>query len=146
MRQCTKVEKLNALLRLMYLLFFITSLFLTFLVVRVTAYSFHDMKNYGTKREKSKTITGYLRVKTGYDWHHFHFGIIICAITLFLILLFSINNLLAVFLGIGISMIVDQCVPIIDKKSNYFHKKNLAISFTFHIIIGLIAIIINHSI
>ena len=52
---------------------FILTLFLTLIIIRFLAYTFHDIKNYGTKKEKSFTLTGYLRKKTGYDFHHFHF-------------------------------------------------------------------------
>lgn len=122
---------------------FIAALFLTFIIVRVLAYSFHDMKNYGTKKERSKTLTGYLRIKTGYDWHHFHFGILILLITSPFILILGFNNLSVIFLAIGISMVLDQSVPIIDRKSNYFHLKNVIISFIFHMVVSLLAIVIS---
>jgi ABC-type sugar transport system permease subunit len=124
------------------IILFIITLFLTFIIIRTLAYSFHDMKNYGTKNEKSKTLTGYLRIKTGYDWHHFHFGILILLITLSFILTSGFNTLSVIFLAIGISMMIDQSVPIIDRKSNYFHFKNVIISIIFHIIVSLLAIII----
>lgn len=124
------------------LVLFIVILFLTFIIVRFLAYSFHDMKNYGTKNERSKTLTGYLRIKTGYDWHHFHFGILILLITMPFILIFGYNALSITFLAIGISMTIDQSVPIVDRKINYFHLKNVIISFIFHIIVSLVAVFI----
>jgi len=124
------------------LILFIISLFLTFLIVRTIAYSFHDMKNYGTKKEKSKTITGWLRIKTGFDWHHFHFGGIIFIISLTLILIIGLNKWLTILLAIGISMLIDQAVPIVDRKSNYFHIKNFIISLIFHIVVAIFAFLI----
>lgn len=120
---------------------FVISLFLTFILVRFLAYNLHDMKNYGTKNEKSKTLTGYLRIKTGLDLHHFHFGILILLITILLILWLGLNSPLIVFLAIGTSLIIDQSVPIINKKSNYFHAKNLITSLIFHIIVSVLAIL-----
>jgi hypothetical protein len=101
------------------------------------------MKNYGTKNEKSKTITGWLRVKTGFDWHHFHLGIILLIILIPVIIAYGINQLNVILLAISISLIIDQMVPIVDKKSNYFHFKNLLISFIFHLFILITALLIN---
>jgi len=124
---------------------FLIVLFSTFLITRTTAHLLHDMKNYGTKKERSKTITGLLRRKTGFDWHHFHLGILILIITIALILIIGFNNLSIIFLAIGISMTIDQAVPIVNRKTNYFHTKNLIISLIFHIIISLIALTIYFS-
>ncbi len=124
---------------------FIFSLFLTFFVVRIWAHSAHDMKNYGTKKEKSKTVTGWLRIKTGFDWHHFHFGIIISILILFWVLFFGFSKLNVILMAIGLSMISDQIVPIVDRKRNYFHIKNLLTSFLFHVLISIIAIAVYIS-
>jgi hypothetical protein len=124
---------------------FIVSLFLTFIIVRILAYCFHDMKNYGTKNEKSKTITGLLRIKTGFDWHHFHFGILILIMVLPILFVFGLTKLNVILLAIGISMVIDQAVPIVYRKSNYFRLKNLLISFMFHVLISIIAILIRSS-
>lgn len=124
------------------IILFISTLFLTFAIVRILAHRFHDVKNYGTKREKSKTLTGYLRVKTGYDWHHFHFGILILLIVLPLLAVHGLTNFLVIFLAMGISMIIDQSTPIVDKRIGYFHIKNLLVSFIFHVLVSLMAIFI----
>ena len=94
----------------MIILFFILALFVTFVVTRTFAHKFHDMKNYGTKKERSNTITGILREKTNYDWHHFHLGIIILLIVIPIILLKGLGNIGAIFLAIGISLFIDQFV------------------------------------
>lgn len=125
--------------------YFIVPLFITFLIIRSLAYRFHDMKNYGTEKERSKTITGWIRVKTRFDWHHFHFGIIILLVTFVYIFLFNITKANLIFLAIGTSMIIDQAVPIIYRKSNYFHVKNLLISFIFHIIIAILSVIVFYK-
>ena len=121
---------------------FIISLFLTFGIIRFSAYFFHDMKNYGTKNENSKTLTGLLRTKTGFDWHHFHFGLLILVIIIPIIFIAGFSTLKVIILAIGISMTIDQIVSILNKKSNYFHIKNLSISFIFHLIISIIALIV----
>lgn len=121
---------------------FIVSLFLTFIVIRVSAYSFHDMKNYGTKNEKSKTLTGWLRIKTGFDWHHFHLGLLTLLIIIPIIFITDFGTLKVIILAAGISMTIDQAVPIINRKSNYFRIRNLLISFIFHLIISIVALII----
>lgn len=125
------------------ILYFIIPLFLTFLIIRILAYAFHDMKNYGTKEEKSKTFTGWLRVQTSFDWHHFHFGIIILLFTIISIFFFNFIRINLILLAIGISMVIDQAVPIVDRKSNYFHLKNLSISFLFHVVVTIISIILR---
>ena len=127
------------------ILYFIIPLFLTFLIIRILAYSFHDFENYATKNEKSKTFTGWLRIKTGFDWHHFYFGILILLITLSFILLFGLIKFNVVLLAVGISMVVDQIVPIINRKANYFSFKNLLMSFIFHIVVvGIFLIMYNN--
>jgi uncharacterized membrane protein len=123
---------------------FILTLFLTFIIVRILAYIYHDRRNYGTKKEKSLTLTGYLRKKTGYDFHHFHFGLIILIITLILIWILKINMVLIIMLGISLSMILDQIIPFFNRKSNYFSKQNFIISLIFHIILSILALIIYY--
>lgn len=125
---------------------FIAAFFLTFVIVRVLAYILHDAKGYGTKRERSWTLTGYLRVKTGYDWHHFHLGSMISIIVVVLVSMLGANSILLGALGVGVSMIIDQSVPIIDRKSNYFHIKNLVVSFIFHALVAVLAVIIYFQI
>jgi hypothetical protein len=123
---------------------FIASLFGTLLLVRIGAHKFHDMETYSQfnpRSSEAKTITGWLRRKTGYDWHHIHFGIVILIITSILIYLYGLNNPNAILLGIGLSMVADQITPLLDRKSNYFSKEKLLLSIIFHIIICIIAVI-----
>ena len=124
---------------------FLLSLFTTLFVIRLFAYKLHDMKNYdqfNPKNSNAKTITGLLRRKTGFDWHHIHFGLIILLFVVPFILFIGINKISIIFLAMGLSMVIDQATPLVNRKSNYFSRKNLIISLMFHIISGLIAIII----
>lgn len=127
------------------IILFLISLFSTLLVIRIIAHNFHDMLNYdryNPKKSQARTITGWLRRKTGFDWHHIHFGIIILILILPWILINGLNNINIVLLGISLSLIADQITPLIDRKSNYFSNKKLLISIIFHLIIALLAIMI----
>jgi hypothetical protein len=99
------------------------------------------MENYGTRNEKSKTLTGLLRNKTGFDFHHIHFGFLLLLITLIYILILSVDKLSILSLAISLSLIFDQLLPWLDM-GNYFSDKMLAISVIFHMIIALISTII----
>lgn len=118
---------------------FVLTLFLTFFITRFLAYRFHDLKGYGTKKEKSKTLTGFLRRKTGKDWHHFHMGFIILLLVIPLIILYGATLILTILLAIGISLILDQGVPIIYRKSNYFSRKNFIVAFLLHLAVGVVS-------
>ena len=123
---------------------FIIVLFGTFLIVRFLAHTCHDMKTYNKnnpKESKAKTITGWLRKKTDFDWHHIHFGFIILFASIISLLIYGFNNINVVFLAIGLSMVADQITPLIDDKSNYFSKEKLLLSALLHVIIALIAIL-----
>ena len=74
-----------------YLILFNLSLILTFIITRITAHRFHDYKNYGVKREKSKTLTAILRNITKKNIHHIHLGIFILIIDLIFILFYSLH-------------------------------------------------------
>jgi len=124
------------------IILFISTLFLTLLLVRIGAHKFHDMENYGTKDDRSRTITGFLRIKTGKDWHHIHFGLILLLIASPIILLYGLTTISVILLAIGLSLVADQITPLIDRKSNYFHKNKLILSIIFHLIIAGIAILI----
>lgn len=114
---------------------FSISLLATLIITRAFAYKFHDMKNYGTKSDKSKTITGYLRKITGKDIHHYHIGILILLIAIPSILLNGYNNSNIMFLAIGLSLFADQIVPAMNREKNYFHKSQLMISIALHLIV-----------
>jgi len=120
------------------------SLFLTLIITRILTYRFHDFKGYG-QNDKSKTITGFIRRKFHVDIHHFHFGILILIICLILIYLFGINNILIVFLGISISFIADQVIPIFNRQKCYFAKEQLLWSITFHVLIAIITLNITKT-
>jgi hypothetical protein len=119
---------------------FLLSLFTTFLIVRISAHLLHDKKNYGTQKEKSYTLTGFVRHVTGKEIHHIHFGI---ALLLFTLVFFEILSPTTKFslLGISLSLIIDQIIPSLDKTKNYFHTKRLLESIALHGIVATIAII-----
>ena len=124
--------------------YFIISLFCTFLIMRVGSILFHDKKGYGNRHtDKSKTITGWLRRKTGFDWHHIHFGFIILSIIILLIIFYGLNPIYLIFLAIGLSLVFDQLFSWLNKGWCYFSKKMFLISILFHIIIVILAIIIS---
>lgn len=119
------------------------SLFLTFFIARAVAHKFHDMKNYGTRLENSKTLTGFIRKNTGLDIHHFHFGVSIFIFSIFFFYLNINYNISIVLFGISLSLIADQIVPFFYKNFNYFSKKCVIISLSLHLFILLIATSIN---
>jgi len=130
------------------IILFLISLFGTFIVVRIIAHNFHDMTNYdrfNPKNSKAKTITGILRRKTGFDWHHIHLGIFILLIVIPWSIIKGLDSINIILLGIGLSLVADQITPLIDRKSNYFSKEKLIISLMFHIVIALIAIVLKIS-
>ncbi len=117
---------------------FLISLFATFIIIRIFSHLWHDMETYGTPEEKSKTITCWLRKKTGFDFHHLHFGILILVFIIPLILLNSFNIILIIFLGIGLSLVTDQIVPLIFRKICYFSNTGIISSIILHLITALI--------
>ena len=124
--------------------YFIIPLFCTFLVMRVGSILFHDKKGYGNRHtDKSKTITGLLRRKTGFDWHHLHFGFVMLLIIIFLIFFNGLNPLYLIFLAIGLSLVFDQLLSWLNKDWCYFSKEIFLIAFLFHIILAILAIIIS---
>ena len=124
-------------------LFFVLSLFGTFFLVRFFAYRLHDIENYGTAKDNSRTFTGFLRKKTGLDWHHYHLGIILLLITLPLIFVFGLSVLLVIFLAMGISLTIDQLAPLVDRRMSYFHWGSLMISFVAHLIVAFLFVLIG---
>lgn len=118
---------------------FLAALWITLVLVRLNAHLFHDRRNYGKLNESSTTITGILRRKTGFDWHHIHFGFIILIISFFLFLNKGLSDYSLILAGIGLSMIFDQLLPWLNL-GNYFSNKMLTLSIILHIIISVIAI------
>lgn len=127
------------------IILFISALFLTLIITRIFANKFHDRKDFGTKNEKSKTLTGWLRIKTGLDLHHFHLGIIILIVILPTIFFYKITTLNIIMLGISLSLVADQIIPFFNRKTNYFNKRNIFLSLILHIIIAVIAFFITLS-
>ena len=125
---------------------FLISLFITLFIIRVGAHLFHDKERYNTPNEKSKTITFYLRKKTGFDWHHIHIGIILLLLILPLIILNGLTISLTILLAISLSLIADQIILLlIDKKTDYFSKKSLLESIILHIIIAILFIVLSKT-
>jgi hypothetical protein len=114
---------------------FLISLWITFIIIRIGSYLFHDKKTYGTSSEKSKTLSGWLRRKTSYDWHHIHFGYILLIISAIFILVHGFTTILTILFAIGLSLIFDQFLPWLDY-GNYFEIKMLVYAILFHIIIS----------
>ncbi len=120
---------------------FLFSLLLTFLLVRMGAHYLHDKKNYNTKKEKSRTITFWLRRKTGYNIHHIHIGLLMILIILPLIIFKELTIVLIGALGVSLSLIADQTLPLFSKNISYFDKKNLIAATLLHLLIITIALI-----
>lgn len=118
------------------LIIFLIFLWATFFITRICAVYFHD-KIYDKetpRKSKAKTLTGFLRRKTGFDWHHVHLGMIIIIISFFL---FKIKFIVfLIFLAVGMSLFLDQIFPLINI-GNYFSKKMFFISFLLHLIVSL---------
>lgn len=121
------------------IIYFLTSLFVTLVISRFWAHHGHDMKNYRTKKEKSSTITGWLRIKTGFDWHHIHFGVILFLFGALLIYYNGFTKIELIILGIGSSMILDQIFPLLTSW-NYFSKKMLYLSIMLHLIASILLV------
>lgn len=120
---------------------FLVALFLTLIITRISAHLFHDRKNYRTRKERSRTITGYLRKKTGLDWHHIHIGVILILISFLLFFLNGVSVYAIIILAIGLSLFCDQILPLLNL-GDYFSKKMLVYSIVLHIIVALITIIL----
>jgi hypothetical protein len=117
---------------------FLSVFFLTLLVTRIVAHKFHDMEGYGSGKERSRTVTGYLRRVTGFDWHHIHFGFLFLLFVAPLIYFYGFSKPFIIVLSVGLSWTLDQIVPLVDRKSNYFNRKCLSISIVSHLIVGII--------
>ena len=120
---------------------FILALLITFFMARLISYAFHDRKNYGTPFDMSKTFTGILRRRTGFDLHHYHFGILIILLGSVLYYFFN-GNFLLIFLAVGTSLFLDQADFLItlDReyfKTGYFRINSLVFSSFIHLILVL---------
>lgn len=118
---------------------FVFSLIVTFVIVRGWAYFGYRLNDYFDNEDNPHTITGWLRIKTGFNWHSIHFAAIIFFIASLLIYskgFTAINNLI---LGISSSMVLDQIFPLIGNW-NYFSKKMFIIAILLHLIVALVSI------
>ena len=112
------------------MLIFNISLLLTFVITRILTHSLHDITNYN-----ARTITGKIREKTNFDFHHIHLGIIILILSLILNFFFDLNNIVfLIFLGISISFILDQLFPLL-KICCYFSKYGISIAILLHLVL-----------
>ncbi|MEM3113353.1 MAG: hypothetical protein QXI33_02930 [Candidatus Pacearchaeota archaeon] len=119
---------------------FITTLFITFFITRFGAILLHDHEGYKNKQERSKTLTGIIRRKTGIDFHHIHLGAIILFMLFPFIVIYGINTINLIISAIGISLFIDQIVPYTFRKIKYFSIKDFFISLFLHIILALIIV------
>ena len=114
-------------------LVFYMGLISTFLITRFLTHKLHNKKNYN-----SNTLTGLIRRKSNFDFHHIHFGIIILFILLFLNFFFVINLILNyIFYAISLSLIADQLFPLL-KIYDYFERKSIIVAIILHLIIIII--------
>lgn len=121
--------------------FFVTSLILTFLASRSWAYFGYKSNDYFDNEDNPHTITGWLRIKTGFNWHSIHFAAIIFFVASLLIYSNGFNAINSLILGISSSMVLDQIFPLVGNW-NYFSKKMLAIAVLLHFIVTLVSIIV----
>lgn len=118
--------------------YFIFSLFITFIIIRLWAHLGHDRKNYGSTSEKSRTLTFWLRKRTGFDWHHIHLGFVMLIFGLIYAQINGLNNNINIIFGISLSMIADQILPFF-KFGNYFSKKMIFGALIIHVILAIIS-------
>ena len=85
---------------------FLIALLGTFIVTRIGAHLGNDPYGYGVN-DKSKTITAWMRRKTGFDWHHIHIGLALFLLSIIFIYFRGFTNFNTIFLGAGFSMIID---------------------------------------
>ena len=125
----------------MFTVIFIIFLFMTFIISRLGAYTLHDHEGYKIKNEKSKTLTGIVRRKSGLDIHHIHFGIIILLLVIPFVLIKGVHLISTILLSVGISLFIDQIVPYIFKKTDYFSFRDFLVSLFLHIFVALIVLL-----
>lgn len=119
--------------------YFSISLILTFLITRSWAYFAYRRNNYFDSADNPKTLTGWLRIKTGFDWHHVHFGAIIFFFSSLWIYSEGFTIFNEAILGISFSMILDQIFPLVANW-NYFSRKMFFVSFLLHLNVALLSI------
>jgi|SRR3989344_4721435 len=117
--------------------FFLISIVVTFIVVRFWAYFIYKSNNYFDELENPRTLVGWLRIKTGFDWRHVHFGVLIFFADSLLIYANGFTALNSILLGIGASMTLDQIFPLIGNW-DYFSRKMLIMSVLLHLIAILV--------
>ncbi len=107
---------------------FFISLFMTFLVVRFFAH-----KLDGPHEVRARTPTKKLRQKTGYDIHHLHIGVAILIVIVIGLLFDEISKVDVMFLGIGLSLVLDQITHLKKNDMNYFSKSSIKYAFILHL-------------
>ncbi len=120
---------------------FIVTLLITFIITRIGAHILHDHEGYKIKKEKSKTFTGFVRRKSGYNFHHIHLGALILFILVPIILIYGINKITLILFAIGTSLFIDEIVPYLFRKIKYFSLKDFFISLFLHLFIIILYII-----
>lgn len=104
----------------------------TFIITRILTYLLHDKNEYN-----SNTITGFIREKTKFEFHHIHIGILLLIGTLILNFLFQIPLVIFyILLPISLSLIADQIFPLL-KFCCYFSKTSIIIAILLHLFILL---------
>jgi hypothetical protein len=108
---------------------FSSALFLTLLISRVTAHLYHF---------KEKTLTAHIRKILGLDIHHAHIGLVILLPLIIYLIFFPLSLISIIILGISLSLIADQIIPLIDRNQDYFSRKMILVSILLHFLITLI--------
>ena len=123
---------------------FLIFLWLTFIIIRPISHLLTDRRNYGTKKDKSKTLTGWLRKRYRVDLHHIHLGLTLLLIVLFSRISYDWGPFLIGLFGVSISLILDQILPLL-KMGNYFEIKMILGSLLLHLLITILFLRINFS-
>lgn len=84
---------------------------------------------------KNKSLTLFLRSKTQKNIHHFHLGLLLALVALFILFFNGMNKPILFFSAIGLSLIADEMF-ILHDFSTYFKKKGLVLSILGHVLIG----------
>lgn len=117
-----------------------------FISVRFFAHLFHDASAYsgvhwkGRNNDRSATLTGFLRRKTGIDVHHFHMGICLLFLLSGTLYFQDMTPLLAFLLGVGLSMTLDQIFCAVTFKE-YLGLSSFLTSLFLHGAIVLLTIL-----
>lgn len=125
--------------------YFEIALVVTFLLTRIFTHTFHDYEN--PENYNKNTLTGHLREASGLEIHHFHFGLLILLISLILYyFLFYISlTQFKILLGISLSLIFDQILPIFNLL-DYFEFTSILFAISFHLFLLIFSILLQNDI